>query len=319
MKQQKLPERDRNILIDLYNFNGLPMQSILDKYFGDKTDYGYKRLAVLQERGLINKTYYYVSNRGAVRRVAAILYITYQGLKFLGIDKTVSTANVKPREEGLDVHYMLGSLYTSIPELLAGRTAREKYNLKNYMPITCCYPGTRPVYIFIIGQTPARNEVARFRGFVKSSVYPGDHLVISRRFYKPLGDIPIRFVPWDLAREVVPIGLKNKDHYLEEFRGILRSRFSNIVFGSKHGDFQEVKINNRMYNIGEIFFGNSEGVRQALSNPLNSTLLYTPSRVHFPGIKLEKGSFLFFSRKDEAFYKMEPNEKSRMVSRPYQF
>lgn len=224
--KQKLPERDQQILVDLLEYNGLPTQSILERYFKGKTKYGYKRLGILQQKGYIDSKYYYVKQRGKLRRISAILYIAYQGLRYLDITKTVNTYNVKPKDDRLDIHYLLGSLYTSVPELISGKAARDKYGLKNFMPISSCYPGKRPVYVFILGKNPVHNEAGRIRAFIKSMIRPGDHLVISRKYYKSFDSIPIRFVPWPLAPEVVPIGLKNKEHYLEEFKNILRSRFS---------------------------------------------------------------------------------------------
>mgnify|MGYP000963244157 FL=1 len=249
--------------------------------------------------------------------MAGILYITYQGLKCLKLTDSVNILNVKPKEGKLDIAYLLGSLYSSIPELISGKTARDKYKLKNFMPITACYPGDKPAYIFILGRNPAHNEAGRIRAFVKSAIQPGEYLVISRRFYKQFEDQPIRFVPWPLAEEVVPNGLKDNNHYLNDFKNTLQARVHGVIFGKKRGDFHEVMINGKMYNVAEIFYGNTQGVRQALSHPLAPTILYAPSRVHFPGIKLEKGSFLFFSRKDESFYQAYLNDKGRMMSRPY--
>lgn len=104
---------------------------------------------MLRKKGCIDKTFYYAVYRGLSRRIAAILYVTDLGIKHLGLTETVNSASVKPKKDQLVVHNLIGSLYSSIPKLIFSKVARERYSLKNYIPVSCSLPGEKSIFIFI--------------------------------------------------------------------------------------------------------------------------------------------------------------------------
>lgn len=57
----RLTDRDKQIIMDICRFNGLPTQTISMKYF-EGQNYCNRRLSILEKEGYINRIYYYVGD-----------------------------------------------------------------------------------------------------------------------------------------------------------------------------------------------------------------------------------------------------------------
>ena len=151
-KNIRIQPRDKEMLQEIIDFNGLPGPQIIDKFF--KTEnYGYERLKALEDNGYISKKYYYAQNKknGKVfpQRISAIYYAMPKGCREVGC--TIDTRYVVPDDDKLEVSNLVGNLYSKIPNLLSKRKAIEKYELKNFIPVSCVIPSDNPMFIYVLG------------------------------------------------------------------------------------------------------------------------------------------------------------------------
>ena len=79
----RIQDRDREILKEIINFNGLLASVIIKNHFKTKK-YGYARLKLLENNGYVSNTYYYAQNKKNgknLQRISAIYYATSLGCR----------------------------------------------------------------------------------------------------------------------------------------------------------------------------------------------------------------------------------------------
>lgn len=211
----RIQDRDREILKEIINFNGLPASVIIKNHFKTKK-YGYARLKLLEKNGYVSNTYYYAQNKKNgkkfAQRISAIYYATSLGCR--EVDCPTDYRYVVPNEDKLDVTNLVGNLYSRIPNLLSKRQAMEEYGLKGFMPVTCAIPNENPIFIYILGNKLGRNEIGATKNFIESYPAPATHYVISRDFKDRLNIQKANFVLWRLALEYLPNLAKDENYYL---------------------------------------------------------------------------------------------------------
>lgn len=317
-KNIRLQPRDIKILEKVIDFNGLPSQDIIQKFFNTER-YGYERLQLLRDNGYLKRVYYYAPRKKGdqtlAQRVGGIDYATPKALREVGC--TIDPRFVVPNEDKLDVTNLVGELFREIPELLSKRQAIEKYGLKNFMPITCAIPHESPVFIYILGSKVGRQEPGRIAGFIKSGTFPdAKHIIVSRTFREKLNIPDAYFIPWIFAPTHLPNLAKDPHYYLKEFLTLAKHQFPGIKFlNSTPEPFIKAEHQGRLLHLSELFSG-SNLLRLNLQEPPENTYIYAPSRRHFQGVKLRKGSFLFYSQEDQGVFQMSLKNK-RMGSLPY--
>jgi len=309
----RLNEKDLAVLKDTARFRGLSAESMRQVHFGGST-YAWKRLGALYEDGYLGRKYYYDLHRtpgGAKhsQRIAAIYYPTPRGLK--AIDYQIDPRYVVPNDDKLDIHYMLGKLYTSMPDLLSKREA-QRLGLKSFMPVTCVHPARLPVFISIIGKNKSPWEDSRLINFFKSGIFPGTYIAVSRDFPgEKLLLTDSHFIPWDLAPEIVPKMIGNKNYYLDEFI----NKFKGAEVLGRRGPFIEVRFPERgTFYLGELLTGSTR-LMLSLRSPPERAYIFIESVKHLSGVKLERGSFLAYARKDKKLYRFF-TEGGRMKHHP---
>ncbi len=312
----RIQDRDREILKEIINFNGLPASVIIKNHFKTKK-YGYARLKLLEKNGYVSNTYYYAQNKKNgkkfAQRISAIYYATSLGCR--EVDCPTDYRYVVPNEDKLDVTNLVGNLYSRIPNLLSKRQAMEEYGLKGFMPVTCAIPNENPIFIYILGNKLGRNEIGATKNFIESYPAPATHYIISRDFKDRLNIQKANFVLWRLALEYLPNLAKDENYYLNEFLKIIQRELLGIRLLNNTQPLLRVQYGNQVLHLGELISG-SNHLRFILQEPPENTIIYSPSRVHFYKIKLksEKDSFIFYSQKDKGFFRMFLSEKNRMHS-----
>ncbi len=313
----RIQQRDKDVIQRIIDFNGLPGKEIVDKYF-DGSRYGNMRLKSLEDNGYLKKIYYYAPRKkdGKVftQRISAIYYATPKGLREVGC--SIDSRFVIPDEEKLDVSNLVGKLFAKIPSLLSKRQAIEKYNLKNFIPISCAVDGDTPMFIYVLGNKLGRFDIGRIKGFTESGIMPhAKHYVVSRKFYDRLFLPNIHFVPWIMAPDILPNLAQDRNYYLREFLEIVKKEFPGIGLLSGPEPLIRAQYQNKILHIGELISGLNH-IRLVLQDPPENTFIYAPSRRHFYGVKLNQGSFLFYSQKDQDIFEMRLRD-SNMYSVPY--
>ena len=321
IKSIRIQPRDKELLQELINFNGLPGPEIIDKYFKNSKTYGYRRLKELEDNDYIKRKYYYAQNKKDgvkfAQRIAAIYYATGKGCKEVACN--IDSRYVIPDDDKLDVTNLVGKLYFKIPNLLSRRQTIAKYELQNFMPISCSIPGDSPAFIYVLGNTIGRYDIGRIKSFIEADIITNArHYIISRTFPERFLLSNSYFIPWNLALEYLPNIAKDKNCYLNEFLTIIQKELPEIRLLSNIQPLLRAQYKNKVLHLGELVSG-SNHLRLILHQPPENTIIYAPSRVHFYGIKLrsEEDSFIFYSQRDKAFFKMILNEKNRMNSVSY--
>lgn len=322
IKSIRIKPRDKELLQELINFNGLPGPEIIDKYFKNSKTYGYRRLKELEDNDYIKRKYYYAQNKKDgvkfAQRVAAIYYATSKGCKEVGC--TIDSRYVIPDDDKLDVTNLLGKLYSKITNLLSRRQTIEKYELQNFMPISCSIPSKSPIFIYVLGNTIGRYDIGRIKSFIEADMIPNArHYIVSRNLPERLLLHKSYFIPWNFALEYLPNIAKDPDCYLDEFLGQIKKQFPGVRFLTKAQPLIRAQYKNQILHIGELISG-SNHLRLILHKPPENTIIYSPSRVHFYGIKLrnEGDSFIFYSQRDKDFFRMLLNKNNRMHSVEHQ-
>ena len=300
----RLNDKDLDILKDTGRFNGLSAESIRQVHFAGTT-YAWKRLNALYKSGYLERKYYYTLNQTQngikhSQRIAAIYYLTPKGLKAISLK--IDPRYVVPQDVRLDVHFMISKLYKVLPGLLSKRESMEKYGLKSFMPVTCIYPSTPPVFISILGKDSSPWERSNVLSFFKTKIFPGTYAVISRNFpEEKLLLTDSHFIFWRFAPSIIPKMVQDKEVFLNQFL--------NVFEGAKVLAYKEpfVKIQAPGYgvlNIAELFSGSTH-LMLHLMNPSENTCIYIENLSHLgQGVKLEKGSFYVYTREDERFYEI---------------
>lgn len=310
----RIQPRDREILKDIIAFNGLPASVLIKKYFSTKK-YGYARLKLLENNGYVSNMYYYAKNKkdgiNFAQRISAIYYATSLGCR--EVDCPTDYRYVVPNEDKLDVSNLVGNLYSIIPSLISKRQAMEKYGLKGFMPLTCVIPNEKPIFIYVLGNKLSRNEIGMTKNFIESYPAPATHYVVSRDFKERLNIPNAHFIPWIFALDYLPNLAKNKDYYLNEFIKIIQKELPGIRLLSNTQPLLRAQYKNQVLHLGELISG-SNHLRQILDEPPENTIIYAPTRVHFYSIKFksEKDSFIFYSQRNQDFFKMFLSNKNRM-------
>ena len=302
-----LNDKDLAVLKDTARFRSLSLESISLVHFGGST-YAWKRLGKLYKHGYVDRKYYYTVEKMPggtehTRRVAAFYYPTLKGLNAIGY--TIDPRYVQPDSRKLDLHYMVSQLYSNIPGLLAKREAQGKYGLKNFMPVTCVVPSQPPVYICITGKNKSHGEANRLIKFIDIKYFSGTYIAVSHQFPgKKLLLTNSHFIPWNLAQEVIPRMVKDKDAYINDFLSYADRLFKGIQVLEKEERFIKVQTaSHGIYNLAEIFTGSTR-LMLLLRNPPPRTFVYCENPKHLQGFKLESGSFIFFSRKENKIYEL---------------
>ena len=304
----RLNEKDRAILHDTARFKGLSAESIRQVHFNGST-YAWKRLAALQSNGYIERKYYYALNKTQdgmkhSQRIAAIYYPTTKGLK--AIDYKIDPRYVVPDDSKLDVHFMVSKLYTSMPNLISKREAQDKYGLKSFMPVACVFPSNPPVYISILGKNKNPWEPSKLVKFFEQSIFPGTYVATSKTLPgEKLLDTQSHYINWDLAPEVVPLMVQNKNHYLDEFL----TKFIDATIIDYNYPFVKIQIPGYgVFHVGELLTGSTR-LMDLLSNPPDNTYIYVQSlKLLHDVINLESGSFRAFARQDMKLYEVFKEE-----------
>lgn len=137
----KLQPRDKSIFLDLCKYKGLPMSYLADKYFGGKQKIRHLRLRKLEKAGYVSKTYYVKTKsqktllQGPGR--ATIYYAKYPAQKAINYNlANVRAERLKPLENHLEKHILLGKLDATIPNLTPSTESRLKYSIENNIPLT---------------------------------------------------------------------------------------------------------------------------------------------------------------------------------------
>lgn len=312
----RLQERDMDILQDLYRFNGLSGQAIVRARFS-KDQGGYRRLKILEKHNFIAKKYYYAVRRAGERtwtqRIAAIYYLTPKGLRTIG--ESIDPRMVRPDEDKLDVHNLIGKLYLANSGLLSKRETLKRYDLKGFMPVTCSFPSDPPIFVHILGKKNLE-ESTRIVSFAQAKILPARHIIVSRSFEEEFLVPEISFIPWEFAPEVLPVLAQDFGHYLNGLKTIVKSLYPEAVF-TPHGLFTEAQTRNKTYNLAELVSGSCY-LRLELRTPPPNTVILVKDKRCLEGVQLDQGSFTIYNMRDQSFYEVFLDQ-GRMYMRPVIF
>lgn len=302
----RITSRDIKLFKDLFRFNGLSGPSIIQKTFNGST-HGYNRLSAFMKDRYIDQTFYYALHhrkhkKSFTQRICAIYYLKPKGLRV--IRKNIDPRYVRPSERKLDVHNLVSNFYMNIPNILSRRETLRQYNLKPFMPVTCCIPSDPPIFIYVSGKDKNFAEDSRIAAFIESGITEAKHIIVSRefseKFYKPFS----YFVSWDSAPFIIPNIINDHHYYERQFVRVLKKYYPTASATFTEGLCTQFKIPDRgTYKTANLVFA-SNLIRLNLQYPEKDILVSVPSLHHLYGINLKGGEFIFYSEKDNKFYRM---------------
>lgn len=296
----QLQQRDREILQDLYRFNGLPAEAIIGR-FSCRND-GYRRLRILKREGYVARKYYYAkNNNNRAQRIATIYYVMPKGLKAINIG--IDPRMVRPYDDELDVHNLIGRLYLAEPRLLSKRETLKRYDLKGFMPVSCSIPGKPPVFIHILGKDKnSLEEKTWVVSFIEAQILPAEHVIISRNFDKIYLTPEARYIPWDMAVQILPIWSRDRDVYINKLKKYFLTFYPEAIFFPKD-PFIIARTRRGIFHLAELVSG-SCFLRMVLASPPPNTLVFVENRRCLEGVNLEQGSFFVYSEQENQVFEI---------------
>ncbi len=317
--------RDIEVIADICRFGGLTLKSISKKHFNNNIGYASERMAKLYDKEYVSRRYYYAKNvdhkKSYTQRISSIYYPLQKGLNLIGSDVDVRT--VKPVSSKLDVTNLISNLYIDIPELLPSRQTRKRYELENFMPVTCSVrcDNKRLFLIHIIGKRKGYNEIAKILSFIKSGILHSRdsknfegfsfknidlrHIIVSRNFDKDYIVPGSNFISWSSILEILPNIVIDENYYLTEFLSILKEKYSSLrVVGKKDG-YTIAQSTDRTFHVCELFSGSAD-LKLLLRRPPKNTLIYLPTYHQLYNLPLLSGSATIYSKDNNRYYSIKP-------------
>lgn len=325
----KLGENDFKIIKNCYDFTALPLCTLVNRYYSRSPSRCSQRVENLSFLGFLHKEFYYESDiydierkKSRGDRKGVLVFCRRKGAKLIGLDKEYRSRDQDPVgqkdkfKKKFDVYYMIGKLYKKIPSLLSRREALQVYDLKNFTPLECVVPSSPPYFIHVIGEDTGTSWRTNREGkttdtieqrlsYAQSRARNEKHIIIAREHNTRFVRDFVRYIPWDIADEVVCNIIKNPNHYLDEFIAMLKQdpKFAFLTYSTPDG-LTKINTSHGTYHIGELFSG-SNTLRRKLSSPPPNTLIYTHSNEQLRGIALRKSKFYhaYFAR-DQKVYRI---------------
>ncbi|ACB83976.1 hypothetical protein [Natranaerobius thermophilus] len=304
-KKLQLQDRDVKMLEDVIDFNGLPTEAIIQVHFENKRKYAYERLKQLKKSGYLKEKYYYKSENKMGKRMSAILYASSKTVKLLR--PTLNPTSVQPRDDELDVHYLLGSLYNEIPNMMPARRAKKVLKLKSFDPFDVAIDGDPVIFLYVLNKKAGVDALNRVYAFAKSHGENGLNFVIanhnpSKKIFSP----PLRYITWDMSLEVIPNILKDQNYYMKEFEEIMKNGYNNqLEYAGSSGAFLKYNYKNKDIYLAELITGDNY-LRRELYIPPKTAFVYIKNRKQLEDVKIQSDNkFYAFSRDEKKRYKME--------------
>ncbi len=312
----RIEPRDKSMFLDLCKYKGLPLTHLADKYYKGIKKTCQNRLRQLEQAGYISKIYYVETKerksllRGPKR--ATIYYAKYPAQKAINYNlSNVRAERLKPLENHLEKHILLGKLDATIPNLTPSTESRLKYSIENNIPLTATIQSDKLITVSAFNRKDADKGGRAYNNlkpFIEEKrINPGNQAVM---FVIIAPTFPIRFLlcdtyylPWKQSPQILTNISMNTNYYKYSFLDVFINGGYSLL--AKDGLFWQIAKNGTTYNIAELITGSTELMR-ALRKPPSNTYIYALSRSNLYGVNLEHGSFLLYSWKDGSTYQVTP-------------